>query len=121
MIYRCFFWLACYFSLNVAAFCNPIVQINSSLGDFKIELFDEVAPVTVNNFLNYVESKRYNGTLIHRSVPSFVIQGGWLSFQSEINALVSIETDDHSSLVSKTTAFWDLNVCCDFGPAVLFR
>ena len=94
MIYRCFFWLACYFSLNVAAFCNPIVQINSSLGDFKIELFDEVASVTVNNFLNYVESKRYNGTLIHRSVPSFVIQGGWLSFQSEINALVSIKTDD---------------------------
>ena len=94
MIYRCFFWLACYFSLNVAAFCNPIVQINSSLGDFKIELFDEVAPVTVNNFLNYVESDRYNGTLIHRSVPYFVIQGGWLSFQSEINALVSIKTDD---------------------------
>ena len=59
---------------------RTIVQISTSLGDFSIELFDELTPITVANFLSYVNSGAYNGTFIHRSEPNFVIQGGWLVF-----------------------------------------
>ncbi|GJM13524.1 MAG: hypothetical protein DHS20C12_19270 [Pseudohongiella sp.] len=69
------------------------VRVITSLGDFYIELFDDVTPSTVANFLNYVNSGRYNGTLIHRSVPNFVIQGGWLSYNAATNVLDQITVD----------------------------
>ena len=84
--------LGCCLLLN-AAYCNPVVSISSSVGNFNIELFDDSAPLSVRNFLNYVESGRYNRTIIHRSVPAFVIQGGGLSFQSQNNTLIQIELD----------------------------
>jgi len=55
---------------------NRVVRFSSNAGEFDIELFDGSAPRTVRNFLNYVESGRYDGTFVHRSVPGFVIQGG---------------------------------------------
>ncbi len=55
---------------------SSYVCAESSLGNFCIELFNDVAPKTVQNFLNYVRGGDYNGTFIHRSVPGFVIQGG---------------------------------------------
>src|SRR5690606_41625305 len=51
-----------------------IVEVTTNLGKFEINLYDESTPVTVQNFLNYVSSERYNGTVIHRSEPGFVIQ-----------------------------------------------
>lgn len=72
---------------------NTTVRVITSLGDFSIELFDDVAPITVTNFLNYVNSGRFNGTVIHRSVPSFIIQGGWLTFDQTNNSLNPITTD----------------------------
>lgn len=72
---------------------NTTVRVITSLGDFSIELFDDVAPVTVANFLNYVNSGRFNGTVIHRSVPNFIIQGGWLTFDQTNNSLNPITTD----------------------------
>ena len=75
------------------AYCNPIASISSSVGDFDIELFDDSAPLTVANFIRYAESGRYNGTVIHRSVPDFVVQGGWLKYESESNSLIPIKTD----------------------------
>ena len=72
------------------------VRVITSLGDFSIELFDDITPITVTNFLNYVNSGRYNGTVIHRSIvtPSpFIIQGGWLSYNAEANTLSPITTD----------------------------
>ncbi|MGA0805149.1 MAG: peptidylprolyl isomerase [Pseudohongiellaceae bacterium] len=59
-----------------ASKANSVVCVESSLGNFCIELFDDVAPQTVQNFLNYVRGGDYNNTFIHRSVPGFVIQGG---------------------------------------------
>ncbi|MEJ8566271.1 peptidylprolyl isomerase [Elongatibacter sediminis] len=67
------------------------VTIQTSLGDFQVELFDEAAPVTVNNFLNYVRGGDYTGSFIHRSVPGFVIQGGGFTFAD--GAPVAIPTD----------------------------
>jgi len=56
------------------------VTLNTSLGDVDIELFDDQAPQTVANFLNYVRDEDYSKTFIHRSVPGFVVQGGGFKF-----------------------------------------
>jgi peptidyl-prolyl cis-trans isomerase B (cyclophilin B) len=61
-----------------AADKNPVVVIDTSLGTIKVELYPDKAPVTVKNFLDYVDAKFYDGTLVHRVVPKFVIQGGGL-------------------------------------------
>jgi peptidyl-prolyl cis-trans isomerase A (cyclophilin A) len=55
---------------------NPMVLVKTSMGSFKIELFAKEAPVTVKNFLTYVDKKFYDGTIFHRVMPGFVIQGG---------------------------------------------
>lgn len=55
---------------------NPVVLVETSLGNFKIELFEDKAPVTVKNFLQYVNDKHYDGTVFHRVIPDFMIQGG---------------------------------------------
>jgi peptidyl-prolyl cis-trans isomerase B (cyclophilin B) len=52
------------------------VQFKTSLGDFKVELNDEKAPKTVSNFLAYVKDGHYNGTIFHRVIDGFMIQGG---------------------------------------------
>ena len=52
------------------------VRVATSMGDFVIELMPERAPLTVTNFLRYVREGYYSGTLIHRVVANFVIQGG---------------------------------------------
>ena len=59
----------------VAAY-SPQVQVFTSMGNFTIELNAERAPLTVANFLAYVESGHYTNTLIHRAVANFIIQGG---------------------------------------------
>jgi peptidyl-prolyl cis-trans isomerase B (cyclophilin B) len=61
---------------SMAAAANPKVEMETSKGKFVIELFPEKAPETVKNFLNYVEAKYYDGTIFHRVIPKFMIQGG---------------------------------------------
>ncbi len=53
-----------------------MVIMKTSKGDIKIELFADKAPETVKNFLNYVDSKFYDGTIFHRVISGFMIQGG---------------------------------------------
>lgn len=55
---------------------NPQVRITTNLGAIDVELFSDKAPVTVENFLGYVEAGFYNGTIFHRVMPNFMIQGG---------------------------------------------
>jgi peptidyl-prolyl cis-trans isomerase B (cyclophilin B) len=55
---------------------NPVVLMKTSMGDVKIELDKEKAPVTVDNFIVYVNDKFYDGTIFHRVIPAFMIQGG---------------------------------------------
>ena len=55
-----------------------MVVLATSLGDITIELFEEQAPVTVENFRQYVDEGFYGGTVFHRVVPGFVLQGGGL-------------------------------------------
>lgn len=55
---------------------NPLVTMRTSQGDIVLELYPDKAPKTVANFLHYVGSGHYNGTLFHRTIQKFVIQGG---------------------------------------------
>jgi len=55
---------------------NPVVVMKTSQGDITIELDEAKAPVTVENFLVYVNDKFYDGTIFHRVIPAFMIQGG---------------------------------------------
>src|SRR5437016_6318726 len=55
---------------------NPVVVMDTSMGTIKIELFEKKAPITVKNFLDYVDAKHYDGVIFHRVIPNFMIQGG---------------------------------------------
>jgi peptidyl-prolyl cis-trans isomerase B (cyclophilin B) len=61
---------------DMATAGNPKVEMETSKGKFVIELYPEKAPDTVKNFLNYVDTKFYDGTIFHRVIPKFMIQGG---------------------------------------------
>jgi cyclophilin family peptidyl-prolyl cis-trans isomerase len=56
-----------------------MIQFETSHGTFTVELFPKEAPVSVENFLRYVDDGHFDGTIFHRIVPGFVIQGGGLS------------------------------------------
>ena len=53
-----------------------IVKLETTMGNITIELNEQAAPVTVKNFLGYVEEGFYDGTIFHRVIPGFMIQGG---------------------------------------------
>lgn len=55
---------------------NPMVTIKTSDGTITLRLFRDKAPATVENFLAYVDAGYYNGTIFHRVIPNFMIQGG---------------------------------------------
>lgn len=58
---------------------NPLVLLKTSLGDITIELDQEKAPITTENFLRYVDEGFYNDTIFHRVIPKFMIQGGGMT------------------------------------------
>jgi peptidyl-prolyl cis-trans isomerase B (cyclophilin B) len=81
IIALCFLGLAAVAAGGVRA-ANPIVVIETSMGNVKVELFEDKAPITVKNFLSYVDDKFYDGTIFHRVIgkensgKDFMIQGG---------------------------------------------
>jgi cyclophilin family peptidyl-prolyl cis-trans isomerase len=58
---------------------NPMVVLSTSLGDIKVEVYSDKAPVSAQNFLDYVKAGYYDGTIFHRVIPGFMIQGGGLN------------------------------------------
>ena len=58
---------------------NPQVMLETSMGDIKIELFKEKAPITVKNFLGYVKDGFYDGLIFHRVIKDFMVQGGGMN------------------------------------------
>jgi cyclophilin family peptidyl-prolyl cis-trans isomerase len=65
--------------LSAAAFAQPaatLVEMKTSLGTLQLEVYPDRAPKTVENFLTYVKDGFYNGTIFHRVIPNFMIQGG---------------------------------------------
>ena len=59
-----------------AGAANPQVDFDTTAGKFRVELYPEAAPKTVENFLAYVKAKHYDGTQFHRVIAGFMIQGG---------------------------------------------
>lgn len=66
----------------------PVVEIKTTLGNIKVELYPDKAPLTVKNFLMYVKKKRYDGTIFHRVMAGFMIQGGGFN-----ESLVQVPTE----------------------------
>ncbi|MEH6550834.1 MAG: peptidylprolyl isomerase [Pseudomonadales bacterium] len=62
---------------------NPIVTLETSKGNIEITLFEEQAPVTVKNFLSYVDKGFYEGTIFHRVISNFMIQTGGFDVNME--------------------------------------
>ena len=79
-------WLAAMFLLSLVGLLGcgsedsdkkkPKVVMETNLGTIKIELYPNKAPITVKNFLDYVDEKHYDGTIFHRIIADFMIQGG---------------------------------------------
>jgi peptidyl-prolyl cis-trans isomerase B (cyclophilin B) len=62
---------------------RPTVVLHTSMGEITIELFDDEAPISVENFLAYARDGFYDGTIFHRVIPNFMIQGG--GFDGDFN------------------------------------
>ena len=92
---------------NLLAAENPHVLLNTSMGEIEIELEAEKAPVSVRNFLEYVESGYYDGTVFHRVIPGFMIQGGGFNeglSQKKTRAPIKNEADNGLHNVRGTLA-----------------
>lgn len=75
----------------------PVVELDTNMGAIVIELNEEKAPKTVQNFLNYVKSGHYDGTIFHRIIDGFMIQGGGMDAEMNekaTNAPVENEADN---------------------------
>lgn len=64
---------------TLALAASPRVVIDTTMGKITVQLNEKKAPITVKNFLSYVKKKAYDGTIFHRVIPGFVIQGGGLT------------------------------------------
>lgn len=75
--------LAATMALSAAAWAGPKVEVVTTLGRIVIELDQEKAPISVKNFLGYVQDGFYNGTVFHRVISGFMVQGGGLTVDME--------------------------------------
>jgi peptidyl-prolyl cis-trans isomerase B (cyclophilin B) len=92
---------------------NTQVIMDTSHGSIKIELEDDKAPITVKNFLDYVDEGFYNGTIFHRVIPSFMIQGGGFEpgmTQKKTKATIKNESSNGLSNKRGTLAMARTNV-----------
>ncbi len=91
------------------AAANPRVKISTTLGDFVVELDAEKAPITVKNFLGYVNDGFYEGMIFHRVMPNFMIQGGgfdenMVEKTEGVKAPIKLESDNGIKNVKYTIA-----------------
>ena len=101
-------WLFAIFSFSIQADGTskmPQVKLETSLGDIVIELNEDKAPVTVANFLGYVNEGFYDGTIFHRVIKNFMIQGGGFTqeFQQKTTK-AAIENEADNGLSNKRGA-----------------
>jgi cyclophilin family peptidyl-prolyl cis-trans isomerase len=97
-----FAMLAALFAGGAARAANPVVVLETSKGDIKIELFEDKAPITVKNFLTYVDEKHYDGLIFHRVIKDFMIQGGGYDVdQKERKTHASIKNESGNGVPNK--------------------
>ena len=90
-----------------------MITLKTSKGDIKIKLFEEEAPITTKNFLDYIDSGFYKGTIFHRVIPGFMVQGGGFStdfVQKPTNDPITNEADNQLSNRRGTIAMARTNV-----------
>uniref|UniRef100_UPI00065F8035 peptidylprolyl isomerase n=1 Tax=Klebsiella pneumoniae TaxID=573 RepID=UPI00065F8035 len=73
------------FSPAMAAKGDPHVLLTTSAGNIELELNSQKAPISMDNFLKYVNSGFYNNTTFHRVIPGFMVQGGGFNEQMQQN------------------------------------
>jgi cyclophilin family peptidyl-prolyl cis-trans isomerase len=71
------------FFIFVNSATATIVQFQTTMGDFQVNLYDKTTPETVKNFLAYVNAGAYNNTVITRAIPNFVVQGGGYKYDAK--------------------------------------
>ena len=79
----------------------PQVKFQTSLGDFTVEVYPDKAPKTVENFLQYVKDKFYNGTIFHRVIGNFMVQGGGFTPDMQQKATrepIPVNVGDHDAV-----------------------
>ncbi len=79
------------------------ILLETSLGNIRMELFEKEAPVTVENFLGYVDSGFYNGTIFHRVIPGFMIQCGGMDASMNAKATGAPIRNEAGNGLSNTT------------------
>ncbi|EKF46511.1 MULTISPECIES: peptidylprolyl isomerase [Acinetobacter] len=62
-----------------SVWANSLVEMQTNLGNIEIELYDDKAPISVNNFKSYIKSGFYKETIFHRVIPGFMAQGGGMT------------------------------------------
>jgi cyclophilin family peptidyl-prolyl cis-trans isomerase len=82
---------------------NPTVRITTNIGVIELELYRDKAPISVDNFLRYVKSGHYNGTIFHRVIKGFMIQaGGYTYNMQEKPARAPIQNEASNGLKNVT-------------------
>jgi cyclophilin family peptidyl-prolyl cis-trans isomerase len=79
---------------------NPQVEIKTSMGSMTVELYENKAPKTVKNFLEYVNANFYSGTIFHRVIPGFMVQGG--GFTKDMNQKPTRPSIEHEGAACGT-------------------
>ncbi|MEN9929755.1 MAG: hypothetical protein RL604_2 [Pseudomonadota bacterium] len=98
---------------STLSFAGPKVEFKTTMGDFVVELNPEKAPKTVENFLGYVNSGFYNGTIFHRVINNFMVQGGGFTpdmQQKVTKAPISLESNNGLNNVMYSIAMARTNV-----------
>ena len=95
-------------SVTLTVVTSPYVRLETTLGNVRMEILLADAPITSKNFLQYVDDGFYNGTIMHRVIPSFVVQGGGylpdLSAQTGERAAITNEFSSSRSNIRGTVA-----------------
>src|SRR5439155_13923276 len=74
---------------------GTLAQFRTSFGDIDVELYDQDKPVTVQNFVRYVQSGAYSNMFLHRCIPGFIVQGGGFSTTNQL--ATNLLTSDRKS------------------------
>ena len=100
-------------TISTLSYAGPKVEFKTNMGDFTVELNPEKAPKTVENFLSYVNSGFYNGTIFHRVINNFMVQGGGFTQEMQQKATKSpipLESNNGLSNVTYSIAMARTNI-----------
>ena len=86
--------------VNAEMATNTIINVKTSLGDIKLELFNDKAPITAENFKKYIESGYFANSIFHRVIEDFMVQGGGFTMEMEEKETMSPIKNEANNMVS---------------------